>query len=208
MPKLHFNRFLFACLFFIIQVPVCHLYAQSWNLVRDQDGIKIYTLKEAGKSLKSFKGIIDIPAPAQKVFAVIENVNDHAWWGANLSEVKVMIYEKNKRSRYYVEYRLPWPLSNRDLVVDVTVNADSLNQVYRTQANQLQSVVPLYPDKVRIPNYHQSWTVTPSAQGASQVILEGYADPSGNIPDWIINLAIVDTPVNMLRELRKRMENH
>ena len=207
MTQLPLNRLLFACLFFIMQVPVCHLHAQAWNLVRDQDGIKIYTTKEAGKSLKSFKGITDIPAPAQKVFAVIENVYDHAWWGSNLSQVKVMIYEKNKRSRYYLEYRLPWPLSNRDLLVDVTVIADTVNQVYRTLANHLPGVVPLYPDKVRIPNYRQSWTVTQLAQGSSHVIIEGYADPSGNIPDWITNLAIVDTPVNMLRELRKRMAN-
>jgi hypothetical protein len=207
MLKLHFNRLLFACLFFIIQVPASHLFAQPWNLVRDQDGIKIYTFKEAGKSLKSFKGITDIPAPAQKVFAVIENVNDNAWWGANISQVKVMIYEKNKRSEYYLEYRLPWPLSNRDLVVEVKVNTDTVNQIYRTLANHLPGVVPLYPGKVRIPNYHQSWTVTPSAPGMSHVILEGYADPSGNIPDWITNLAMVDTPDNLLRELRKRMAN-
>jgi hypothetical protein len=206
MPGLQLPRFHFAGLFFIIQVLCCTVNAQSWDLVRDQDGIRIYARKEAGKSLKSYKGITDIQAPAEKVFAMIENVYDHEWWGKNLSQVNVLLYEKNKRSRYYLEYRLPWPLSNRDLCVEVTVNADPVNGVFRTMAIPLPGVVPEYPDKVRIPGYRQSWTITPAGRGSAHVILEGYADPAGNIPDWITNLAIVDTPLNIIQGIRQRME--
>lgn len=206
MPGLQLLRFHFTILFFIIQVPGCPLNAQSWDLVRDQDGIRIYTCKEAGKSLKSYKGVADIQAPPEKVFALIENVNDHEWWGKNLSQVKVLLYEKNKRSRYYLEYGLPWPLSNRDLCVEVTVNADPSTGVYRTTAIQLSGVIPEYSGKVRIPNYRQSWTITPAGRESAHVILEGYADPAGNIPDWITNLAIVDTPDNILKGVRQRLE--
>lgn len=200
-------RFDLLSLFFLAQVLSGQLAAQSWDLVKEQDGIKIYTRQEAGKSLKAYKGIADIQAPSDKVFALIENVYDHEWWGKGLSQVKVLLYEKNKRSRYYLEYRLPWPLFNRDLFVEVTVNADTVNRVFRTMAIPLPGVIPEYPDKVRMPAYRQSWTITPFGRESAHVILEGYADPAGNIPDWITNLAIVDTPINIIREVRRRMEN-
>ncbi|MFA6126768.1 MAG: hypothetical protein WC699_05650 [Bacteroidales bacterium] len=202
MSRLKIDWFHFAGLLLILQMPGHPLKAQSWDLVRDQDGIRIYTRKEAGKSLKSYQGIADIQAPSDKVFALIENVYDHDWWGKGLSQVKVLLYEKNKRSRYYLEYRLPWPLSNRDLFVEVKVNADTVNLVFRTMATPLPGVIPEYPGKVRMPAYRQSWTITPIGKASAHVILEGYADPAGNIPDWITNLAIVDTPINIIRGLK------
>ena len=61
----------------LLQVLGGQLNAQSWELVKERDGIKIYTGKEAGKSLKSYKGIAEINAPPDKVFALIENVYDN-----------------------------------------------------------------------------------------------------------------------------------
>ncbi|HZY24737.1 MAG TPA: hypothetical protein VFE71_02830 [Bacteroidales bacterium] len=39
--------------FFFILMVSCSMEAQSWNFIKEKDGIKIYTRMEAGKSLKS-----------------------------------------------------------------------------------------------------------------------------------------------------------
>jgi len=89
--------------------------AQSWDLIKEKDGIKIYTRREVGKSLKSYKGVADINAPAEVVFALIEDVNNTDWWDKNFNRIKVLQYEKNKRAQYYLIYDLPWPVIDRDL---------------------------------------------------------------------------------------------
>ncbi len=180
--------------------------AQSWDFIKEKDGVKIYTRKEKGKRLKSFKGVADIHATADKVFALIENVHNTDWWDKNLSEIKVLFYEKNKRAQYYLVYDLSWPLTDRDLCVDATVSINPAKGVYRITAGPLPGVVPEHKDMVRIKEYRQSWTIESAGNNLSHVVLEGYVDPAGSIPDWIYNMVITDSPITVISGVRQRME--
>jgi hypothetical protein len=180
--------------------------AQSWDFKKEKDGIKIYTRKESGKSLKSYKGVTDIHAPAEKVFALIEDVNHTDWWDKNLNQIKVLLYEKYKRAQYYLVYDLPWPVTDRDLYVDVTVTIDPLTGVSRITAVPLPGVIPEHKEMVRIKEYRQTWTVTPAGKELAHVELEGFVDPAGSIPDWISNMIIVDSPFKIIEGVRQRLE--
>jgi hypothetical protein len=184
----------------------CPMTAQSWNFVKEKDSIKIYTGREAGKSLKSYRGVTEINAPAESIFAIIEDVNNTDWWDKNLTQIKVLLYEKNRRAQYYLVYDLPWPVIDRDLCVDVTVTMDTLTGERRITAVPLIGVIPERNDMVRIKEYRQTWTVMPAGKDKSKVVLEGFVDPAGTIPDWISNMVIVDSPFKTINGVRDRME--
>jgi hypothetical protein len=184
----------------------CSVIAQSWNFIKEKDGVKLYTQKETGKSLKSYKGVADIKAPADKVFAMIEDVNHTEWWDKNLNQIRVMLYEKNKRARYYLIYNLPWPVTDRDLCVDVKVTIDPVTGESKLTASPLPGLVPARADMIRITEYRQTWTVRPAGKNQAHVELEGFVDPAGSIPDWICNMIIVDSPLKAMSEIRRRME--
>jgi hypothetical protein len=204
MENPYFN---IPALFFLALLLPGHAAAQSWNLAKEKDGIKVYTRNEAGKSLKSYKGTALIHAPAEKIFTLIEDVNHTDWWDPNLSQIKVLDYEKNRRTRYYLVYDSPWPVANRDLCVEVTVNIDPARTVFSACAVPLTGVVPEKEDKVRIRDYRQSWIITASGPNWSNVVLEGFVDPDGNIPDWISNLVVTEAPFGAIEGVRKRVEN-
>jgi hypothetical protein len=180
--------------------------AQSWDFVKEEDGIKIYTRNEAEKSLKSFRGVADIKAPAEKVFALMEDINNTDWWDKNLTRIEVLQYEKNKRARYYLVYDLPWPVKDRDLCVEVTINADPLSGEKSITAIPIAGVIPERNDMVRIKEYSQTWKITPAGNDMAHVILEGYIDPAGSIPDWISNSLIVDSPLKSISGVKSQME--
>jgi hypothetical protein len=200
-------RFDLLGLFFLAQVLSGPLVAQSWDLVKEQDGIQIFTRHEAGKSLKAYKGMAVIRAPAEKVFTLIEDVNHTEWWDPNLSQIKVLAYEKNKRAQYYLVYDSPWPVANRDLCVVVTVNADPIRSIFTVSAVPLAGVIPEREDRVRIKDYRQTWTVSSAGENLTQVVLEGYVDPAGNIPVWISNMLVIESPINAILRVKQRMEN-
>ena len=196
-----------TCLgFTLMTVFSSALMAQSWKFVKDKDGVKIYTQTEPGKSLKSYKGITDIKAPAAKVFALIEDVNHTEWWDKNLSQIKVMQYEKNKRARYYLVYDLPWPVTNRDLCVEVTATYDPATGAGKIVALPLEGIVPDHKDMIRIRDYKQTWTVTPAGKDVAHVVLEGFVDPAGTIPEWLTNMLIVDSPLKIIGGVKERLE--
>ena len=180
--------------------------AQSWDFVKEKDGIKIYTRKDAGSSLKSFKGVTDIHASADQVFNLIGNVKNLDWWDKNLREIKVLYYEKEKRSQYYLVYDSPWPVTDRDLCVDATITTDPVTGVRVVRAGPLLNVVPENPAYVRIKDYWQTWVLTPVGPDMVHAVLEGHVDPGGSVPDWIYNMVITDTPLKIIRGIKQRLE--
>jgi hypothetical protein len=139
---MRYYKFLFILWFFLKLMIPSLIEAQSWNFIKEKDGIKIYTHQEAGKVLKSFKGVADINAPAEKIFAMMEDINDTEWWDKNLTQIKVLLYEKNKRAKYYMVYDLPWPVTDRDLCVDVTIKIDTVTGESKITAVSVPGVIP------------------------------------------------------------------
>jgi hypothetical protein len=200
------QRYIGRLLFFLLLIFSAAATAQSWNFIKEKDGIKIYTRKEPGKTIKSYKGVAVIKAPAEKVFALIENVNNTDWWDKNFNQIRVLKYEKNRMAQYYLVYDLPWPVTDRDLCVNITVTFDSLTGVRRITAVPLSGVIPEKKELIRIRNYQQTWTVKPAGKGMSLVILEGYIDPAGTIADWLTNMLIVDSPLKVIGGVKERMK--
>ena len=197
--------FLFT--FFLPLLLLSDAYGQDWDFIKEKDGIRIYTRKEGNSSLKQFKGVADIHASMEKVSEVIGNVKNTDWWDKNLEEIRVLLYEKDKHIQYYLVYGVPWPLSDRDLCVDSKITIDPVTGTRVIYATPLPNVIPIHPDRVRITEYWQRWTLIPQANGTVHAILEGYVDPAGNVPSWLYNMVITDTPLKVMRGVKLRLEN-
>ncbi len=200
------ERLQFLLILFVSLVLSLSMSAQTWNFVKEKDGIKLYTRKDIGKTLKSYKGVTDIHAPAAKIFAMIENVYHTEWWDESLNQIKVIKYEKNRMAQYYLVYDLPWPCTDRDLCVDVTTAYDPVTGGGTITAGPLNGVIPEKKEIVRIKEYHQTWTVKPEGKEMAHVVLEGYVDPAGSIPDWITNMIIVNSPIKAMTNIRQAFE--
>ena len=198
-------QFLFILMYFFNLMLPCPMAAQSWDFIKEKEGIKIYTRKEAGKPLRFYKGVTDINAPAEKIFALMEDVYNTDWWDKNLTQIKVLLYEKYKRAQYYLVYDLPWPVTDRDLCVDVTITIDPVTGERKITAVSLNEVIPEYNDMVRIKDYRQTWTIIPAGKEMTHVILEGFVDPAGSIPGWISNMLIIDSPFKVISGVKERM---
>lgn len=197
-------RFLFILNCLMLVLP-CALPAQSWDFIKEKEGIKLYTRQEAGKTNKAFRGVTVINAPAEKIFDLLDDINNTDWWDKNLTLVNVLHYEKHKAARYYVVYDLPWPLIDRDLCVDVTVTYGKANAESRISVVSVNGVVPEKNNMVRIKDYRETWIVKSAGEGMANVVFEGIIDPAGKIPDWISNMLIVDSPFKSITGLRDRV---
>lgn len=179
---------------------------QEWTFVKEKDGIKIYTRKEPGKSLKSFRGVTDIRSTMQKAQNLVGNVKNVEWWDKNVKEIRILAFEPEKMSRYYLVYDAPWPVSDRDLCVEAHIATDPATGIRTVSAHPLPDLVPPKPGAVRIRDYWQQWVIEPRPGGVLHVVLEGYVDPAGSVPDWIYNMVITETPLKVMRGVKERLE--
>jgi hypothetical protein len=196
----------FVFILFLSIILSFQVAAQSWNFIKEKDGIKLYTKEETGSHLKGFRGVTVIDAPAEKIFAFLNDMSKTEWWDDNLTLVKVLNYEKNKSARFYMVYNMPWPLVDRDVCVDIIVSSDMKSGESRVSIVSVNQVVPEKDDLVRIKDYHQTWIVKSAGEGKANVVLEGFIDPSGKIPDWVTNAIIVDSPYRAIRGVKEKMK--
>jgi len=180
--------------------------AQPWTLIKEKDGIKMYTRKEKNSSLKSFKGVMVVHSTMERIGKIVGNVRNFDWWDDDIREIRVLAGEDNVFSQYYLIYDVPWPLSDRDLCVDARVSIDPVTGTKIIHAKPLLNVIPEEPDLIRIKNYWQRWTIQPLEHGMIRLTLEGFVDPGGIVPSWLYNMVITDTPLNLMREVKKRVE--
>jgi hypothetical protein len=199
-------RFRFFSLFFLVLAGAGQLPAQTWNFVKEEEGIRVYTRQEAGKSLRAYKGTADLNVPAVRVFSLIENVTATGWWDPNISNIKVLAYERNRNARLYLVFDSPWPVSDRDLYVDVTVTEDNEKGLFRITSVPPARALPAAGDLVRIRDYRQTWTITATGKNSCHIVLEGYVDPAGNIPDWVSNMLVNQSPVHAILGIRKGLD--
>ena len=201
--KAHFH---FILIFLLSLMLTCPLAAQSWDFIKEKDSIKIYTRVESGRTLKSYKAITDINAPVEKIFTLMEDINNTDWWDKKLTQIKVLLYEKDKRAQYYMVYKLPWPVTDRDLCVDVSITFNQVTGERKIYAVALNGVIPERDGMVRIKDYLQTWIITPAGKDMTHIVLEGFVDPAGAIPNWISNMLIIESPMKAISGLREAME--
>lgn len=197
-------KWFFLILFFFLTTFPEKLIAQNWEFVKEKDGIKIYTRAEPNSSLKASRGEVTFKANLEKVNLLVGDAKNIDWWDKNLSTVKVIAFERNKFIQYYIIYSVAWPLSNRDLALQASISTDPVTDVRTVFAKPLLNVVPEKKDLVRIKKYWQKWTVQPLDKGYVHVTLEGFIDPTGNVPSWLFNMFVTETPYNALHALRER----
>jgi hypothetical protein len=197
-------------IFFTINIHIFlltgNLIAQQWKFIKEHDGIKIYTRSEENNPVKSYRGEADVRTSMENIRHVIGSIESFDWWKEDLSEIKVLAYEKEKYIRYYLIYDLPWPISDRDLCVEARISNDSITGVRSVRATPLEGIVPEKPDLVRIKNYWQLWTMEPAGEGIIHMTLEGSVDPAGNIPTWLVNMVITDTPLKVIRKVIEQVQ--
>ena len=197
------KNYYFVILITLFSLTTCRdLSAQSWVFVKEKEGIRLFTRKEANSSVKSFKGDVYLHTQIEKVYSLITNVKNFDWWDDDISEIKVLHYEKDKVIQYYLIYDVPWPIADRDLVVDSHITIDPVTGIISVEARSLLNVIPEKPDLVRIKKYWQTWTLVPVEKDLVHLILEGSVDPAGSVPAWLSNMVITETPLKVIRSVK------
>jgi len=200
-------RFMLSVFYTIIfiQLSGCtSISAQPWTFVKEKEGIRLYTSQPEGSSFKSFHGEVDIHGNFEKVSALIGDPSNLDWWADDVKNIRVLFFEKDKEIRYYFEYHVPWPFSNRDLVTHVQIQQDSVTGIKTIYSTPLPAVEPPKPGLVRVVDYWQRWTLQPLEDGMIHITLEGYIDPAGDVPAWLYNIVVVDIPLRLLQKVRDR----
>jgi len=176
----------------------------NWKLEKDKDGIKVYSSDVPKSDFKATKVDCTITGNYSKLVSILTNVSQFDNWIYHSKTSRLLKKYSPYDIIYHSETEMPWPFSNRDIVIHLRVNTDSLPKFLTINSTSEPDLVPR-SGKVRVVEYSASWKVTmPTAQSIHIDYLM-QVDPGGSMPGWVANIFVGKGPFETFNNLAKKL---
>jgi len=173
----------------------------NWELSKEKDGIKVYQSEVQHSSYKAIKVECTLEGNYDKLIAVLNNVSGQKDWVYHNKTAYIVKQVNPYEFYYYTEASLPWPMSNRDAVVHLKMNKDSLNRFLKITSVSVPDYISEKSGKVRVTTSTISWNVTMPTTNTIKIIYVFEAEPGGSIPAWVANMFIEKGPYETFKKL-------
>ncbi len=177
----------------------------KWEQIDRDECIDVFRKVVRNSNLVAFKGIGEIDAPLGKVLWVLLDYKHRTDWVDRL-KTTIILEKDNNPFEYvaYQEFKLPWPLSNRDYVYQGKAEKVGNNIVLNMHSVKRDCAPKTVG--VRAELHHSSYTMEPINNKKTRLIVEIYSDPKGSLPKWFVNLIQKNWPLKTLKGIRKQVK--
>lgn len=176
----------------------------GWNELEKTDGVINYTKRIDGTTFTAYKGVCVIDCPIELLFAILHNVPEHSKWISYCATSKEIERPSYNRSFQYYDFDVPWPLSDRDIVVQCTTQANWSDGTIIIKGEAVKEpMVPLKKSHMRITDSRQQWILEQISPDQTLVTFVSYTTMDGPVPGMLNKLVSNVIPSNSLKNLKK-----
>jgi len=178
--------------------------SNQWELVRDENGAKVYALKEPGSDLEQFKGSVRVRSTLSRAVAWLQDPDTCKDAGCVDPQMLEQVDDQLQYSSMHI--RMPGFFRPREFVL-------------RTRFHQIPTTKEIWaeyaaaPEKAppndccfRVTNMNNTWRLTPLGNGELEIEYSMNMDWGGFIPDILSNSVRPKYLFVQLRQLQKYLD--
>lgn len=173
----------------------------NWNLVSDQDSLQIYTRRSEVSSIKEVKIKARVNCEIKEIVAALEDIPTQKDWLIRTKEIRYVEEQGPGRFSYYLSTDMPFPVKDRDIVVNYERTYDQDKEEVFIEYQELGGMVPINKSHVRIPEMKASYRLASPSKGEANLEYYLYIDAGGALPNWVVNFAITKGPKETMNGL-------
>lgn len=173
----------------------------KWELKKNDNGIEVYTRNPVSGNLKGLRVVCELDATKEQLINTLLDISGYDYWVYANRKAEVIKTVSLKKLIYYTETSLPWPLKDRDLIVELTIDND--NPVLVVQAKSLPDYLPKNSNYIRVPYSMAIWRITQTSPTKLKIDYIFSVDPGGSVPAWLVNSTMTIGPYNSFLKLRE-----
>jgi len=177
----------------------------SWKVVKKKNGITVSMASVDNSKFKSIRvqGIFD--GTILKLINIISDMNKAPEWVYKTKTASVLKRVTPYEFFYYTETSMPWPVSNRDAIIHLTMSPDTAHHVLRINAFSEPNFIEKKDGLVRIPFSKASWYVTES-NNKLNIDYTFQVNPGGSLPVWLVNMMADKGPYESFSKLMMKLK--
>ncbi len=171
------------------------------------DWLKIFTCPVPSSDFVSFVGIATIDAPQHAVLSLLYDVDVATEWVWKTAEMRILQELSEDEGRIiYQRVTAPWPVSDREIITRSQGYMDPESSEIFIKLECVPDYLPLNDKYVRVPQLEGAWNIIPLSDNQCRVIFRLHLEPGGEIPSWLVNIAVIDTPYHTLNNMRQMVK--
>lgn len=173
----------------------------GWKLSKESDDTKVYTRKKEGEKFKEIKILTRHKTTLNAIMAAFDDTEGHKEWVFKTPESYTVERVNDNTLIYYVKSDLPFPVSDRDLVIKYEWTQDPETKVIVTESVGVVGKVEEKDSNIRVKDFQSNYTLTPKADGWINIEYYAKMDPAGSLPAWLVNMAVTKGPIKTMDKL-------
>ena len=180
--------------------------AASWEDVGVLNGVHVWRREEPATGVMSFKGEITTDVQIGKLVAVFADRNQRKYWVDRYADSKTIEKPGPLSELYWIKFKLPFPISDRDYVLRADGVLDADKRVFTANIKSVSDARKGNDDCcVRATVNRTFYRFTALKGGKTKLEVEVNTDPKGLLPNWLVNLIQKEWPSKTLNGLLKRV---
>jgi hypothetical protein len=178
--------------------------SNKWEFVREENGVKFYSLKAPGSDLIQVKGVVRVRSTLGGIIKLMidpSTCDDYGCYDAYTIQ----------RVDNFLDYgtfkiKLPFPLQTRQFVIRTQIHQDP-------STKEILVVVAAAPEKappddccVRVTQMNNTWRLIPLENGQVEFEYIQNMDEGGFLPDLMLNLRRPKAVINILSKMQGMLD--
>ena len=161
----------------------------DWKLEKNKDQIQVYSRRLPNSKLSELKIECSMPGTQNQLVALLSDINNYENVIYKMKSARLVKRISETELIYYGVSDLPWPVSDRDMVVRLTFNYVPTTKILHIKGVDIPNLIAPYAGRVRITNWLANWQVRQATSNQMQITYTVQFDPGGEIPAWLDNVA-------------------
>jgi hypothetical protein len=177
--------------------------AKGWEKVGTYDDVKVSRKTVKGSPLLAFRGVTEVDVPIDIIIGTFADPKQRRHWVDRYKEHKTIKKTETSES-YWIQFKLPPLISNRDYVLKSDAKIDKAGGVIEIKIKSITHKD--YPEDccVRAEAKQTYYKFTALSAKRTKLEVEVHTDPKGLLPNWLINIIQKKWPSKTLSNLIKR----
>jgi hypothetical protein len=180
-------------------------FAQEWRLRKENPEIKVYSANTVDSGYNMIKVEAVMTGTINKLTSILKDVEKNKEWVYKTKYAQKLDSLNSNDFRYYAVTMLPFPLSNRDMIIRMQFLPDPSNNALTVKATGDPAARPPKKGLVRVKKFNGTWQVKQEPGNKLSIVYHLKLDSGGNIPLGVSNLFVSTGPFETFRNLSKRL---
>ncbi|MFT6868213.1 MAG: hypothetical protein ACJA08_003063 [Cyclobacteriaceae bacterium] len=197
-------------IFIFLLAQSVSMYSQSagedWNFVNEDEGISVYTRHNELSAIKEIRIILTVETTMEDITELLANVPLYADWVYKCDDSFLLKHVSEEEFHYYITMDFPFPFWDRDLAVHSKHWIDPENGAYHSHSVTSTDSSYTNEEFVHITEFESHWHITPVGNGQLSIDYTALSNPGGDIPIWLVNMAITKGPLETMRRFARQVE--